>query len=88
MKQTLPLLELAKSLDLNVVGVSFHVGSGCYDAEVYASAVAAARLTFDQGAAVGYKFTLLDIGGGFPGSKNAKITFQEVSLLHEIIIPH
>lgn len=29
------LLEIAKELDLNVVGVSFHVGSGCGDPSAY-----------------------------------------------------
>ena len=28
---------------------------------------------------MGYNFTLLDIGGGFPGAPNAAITFEEVS---------
>ena len=30
-------------------------------------------------AQIGYKFTLLDIGGGFPGAPDAAITFEEVS---------
>ena len=28
---------------------------------------------------IGYNFTLLDIGGGFPGAPDAAITFEEVS---------
>ena len=28
---------------------------------------------------VGFKFTMLDIGGGFPGDSFAAITFEEVS---------
>lgn len=27
---------------------------------------------------VGYNFTLLDVGGGFPGEDSAKISFEEV----------
>ena len=34
------LLAIAKSLGLNVVGVSFHVGSGCRDAATYTEALA------------------------------------------------
>ena len=30
-------------------------------------------------AQIGYNFTLLDIGGGFPGAPDAAITFEEVS---------
>ena len=33
------LLRVAKQLGVQVVGVSFHVGSGCYDAQAYKAAV-------------------------------------------------
>ncbi|KAL1746362.1 pyridoxal-dependent decarboxylase [Schizophyllum fasciatum] len=59
------LLATARSLGLNVVGVSFHVGSGCYDPDVYADAIARAAAAFAMGREVGYEFDLLDIGGGF-----------------------
>jgi ornithine decarboxylase len=59
------LLARAKELNLNVVGVSFHVGSGCYDPSVYTDAVMRARTAFDMGTEAGYQFTLLDVGGGF-----------------------
>ena len=35
-------------------------------------------------AQIGYNFTLLDIGGGFPGAPDAAITFEEVG--YEVII--
>lgn len=60
------LLALARDLGLQVVGVSFHVGSGCQNVGVYADAIGRAREAFD--AAPSYGFTdmhLLDIGGGF-----------------------
>ncbi|KAI0077813.1 ornithine decarboxylase [Panus rudis PR-1116 ss-1] len=59
------LLAKAKELNLDVVGVSFHVGSGCYDPSAFADAVMRARAAFDMGKEAGYKFTLLDVGGGF-----------------------
>ena len=59
------LLELAKELDLNVVGVSFHVGSGASDPASFTQAVRDARNVFDQATAVGFDPKLLDIGGGF-----------------------
>ncbi|CAK5275771.1 unnamed protein product [Mycena citricolor] len=59
------LLAKAKELGLNVVGVSFHVGSGCSDPRAYSDAISRARAAFDMGAAVGYNFSLLDVGGGF-----------------------
>ncbi|WFD00093.1 ornithine decarboxylase [Malassezia yamatoensis] len=59
------LLAHAKELGLDVVGVSFHVGSGCTDPEAFRDAIVRARHAFDVGASLGYQFDLLDIGGGF-----------------------
>jgi len=59
------LLAKAKELGLNVVGVSFHVGSGCKDPSMYTDAIKRARTAFDSGEAIGFPFTLLDVGGGF-----------------------
>jgi len=59
------LLKKAQKLNLNVIGVSFHVGSGCYDSAVFADSIWRARQVFDLAKDVGYEFTLLDIGGGF-----------------------
>lgn len=73
------LLELAKEMQMEIVGVSFHVGSGCYDATAFRDAVQAARAVFDQAERVGYKLKLLDVGGGFPGSKSTGITFEQIA---------
>lgn len=62
------LLAKAKELGLDVVGVSFHVGSGCYDPTVYRDAIRRARAVFNIGKDVGFNFTLLDVGGGFEDS--------------------
>ncbi|TBU42795.1 ornithine decarboxylase [Dichomitus squalens] len=59
------LLAKARELKLDVIGVSFHVGSGCYDPSAFAEAVARARAAFDMGREAGYEFSLLDVGGGF-----------------------
>ncbi|KAF2221536.1 pyridoxal-dependent decarboxylase [Elsinoe ampelina] len=59
------LLALAKELDLDVVGVAFHVGSGASDPEAFLKAVRDARFVFDQAAALGYDLKTLDVGGGF-----------------------
>ena len=59
------LLAKAKELGLDVIGVSFHVGSGCYDPSVYSDAISRARSVFEMGKQVGYTFNLLDLGGGF-----------------------
>uniref|UniRef100_A0A1A9X3P6 ornithine decarboxylase n=1 Tax=Glossina brevipalpis TaxID=37001 RepID=A0A1A9X3P6_9MUSC len=72
------LMLLAKSLNLNVIGVSFHVGSGCKDFPAYERAIGIAKNLFLFGALLGYEMNLLDIGGGFPGSsdENFKISLN------------
>lgn len=77
--QTKSLLQMAMALGLNVVGVSFHVGSGCFDASAYSSAVQRARHVFDEAEQIGYHFRLLDIGGGFPGSESGPLAFKEIA---------
>jgi ornithine decarboxylase len=64
------LLLTAKSLDLTVIGVSFHVGSGCSDPNVFNSAITDARKVFEYGKEIGFNMSILDLGGGFQGSNN------------------
>ncbi|KAK9785259.1 hypothetical protein WJX73_007314 [Symbiochloris irregularis] len=68
-QETAHLLKAAKALNLAVVGVSFHVGSGASSATAWADAIALARGVFDTGLALGHHMKLLDIGGGFAGGK-------------------
>ena len=65
MENTLDLLTLAKKLELNVVGVAFHVGSGASDPSAFIKAVQDARAVFDQAATLGFDLHTLDVGGGF-----------------------
>jgi len=67
------LLKVAQSLGLHVVGVSFHVGSGCGDPQAFRRAILSAKMIFDVGANLGFSFHLLDIGGGYPGNKGTSI---------------
>lgn len=62
---TRSLLDLARELDLNIVGVSFHIGSGAADPKSFVKAVQDARLVFDEAAEVGFDLKVLDVGGGF-----------------------
>jgi ornithine decarboxylase len=61
------LLATAKALNLEVVGVSFHVGSACKNLAAFTTAIESARVIFDQAEDLGFKMELLDIGGGFTG---------------------
>jgi diaminopimelate decarboxylase len=66
------LLEIANTLSLNVVGISFHVGSGCKNNKQFENAIRDARTCFDIAKDVGFDFKILDIGGGFEDE-----TFEE-----------
>lgn len=57
---------------------SFHVGSGCQDPMAFVQALQHSRKLFYYAEVIGYNFTLLDIGGGFPGTKNVTLTFEQV----------
>jgi len=76
------LLQTARKLDLNVIGVSFHVGSGCYDENAFIDAVHRARFVFDQASELGFNLHLLDVGGGFSHSRNCDgITFEKIAAI-------
>lgn len=67
------LLRLARMMNLNVVGVSFHVGSGCQDPPVFSRAIHHARTLFDMAKDLGFEPYLLDLGGGYPGNKGTSL---------------
>ncbi|KEY67834.1 hypothetical protein S7711_04972 [Stachybotrys chartarum IBT 7711] len=68
MDTTENLLAVAKDLGLNVVGVSFHVGSGASDPIAFYKAVRDAHTVFQQAHEYGFTMRTLDVGGGFCGS--------------------
>ncbi|GAU94433.1 hypothetical protein RvY_06207-1 [Ramazzottius varieornatus] len=72
------LLAIAQDLALNVIGVSFHVGSVCANPAAYAQAIAWSREVFDHAETLGMKLKVLDLGGGYPGHKGDPINFQQV----------
>ncbi|XP_046938862.1 antizyme inhibitor 2 isoform X6 [Lynx rufus] len=72
------LLENAKRSHMEVVGVSFHVGTGCPDLQAYTQSIADARLVFEMGTELGHRMHILDLGGGFPGLEGAKVRFEEI----------
>ncbi|KAF9432216.1 hypothetical protein BGZ76_011097 [Entomortierella beljakovae] len=77
---TASLLATAQELELDVIGVSFHVGSGCFDANAFGEAVIRARRVFDQAKDYGFDFKFLDVGGGFPSAHVTEgITFEKVA---------
>jgi len=73
------LLVQAKSLNLDVVGISFHVGSGCKSPRSFAAAVSNAHSLFEEAEKIGYRFTYLDLGGGWPGTDDEGVKFSEIA---------
>ncbi|XP_073962288.1 ornithine decarboxylase 2-like [Choristoneura fumiferana] len=67
------LLKLAAALDLDVIGVSFHVGTDAREYDAYARAIALCRDVFAVAAKMGRRMRLVDIGGGFPGDTGTSI---------------
>lgn len=77
-----PIFNTAEACALNLVGVSFHVGSNCFGVESYADAIKSAASVFQRAEKHGFSFTVLDIGGGFPGiqtSNSPIVTFEDIS---------
>lgn len=74
------VLNVAKNMMLNVVGVSFHVGSNCHDTMTYHNSIKDAKQVFDIAARIGFTFNVLDIGGGFPGyEKEGDVSFEDIA---------
>jgi len=68
------LLEKAQELQLNVIGVSFHIGSGGSSAHAFGSALQRALQVWKLSTEFGFDFKILDIGGGFLASDS----FEEI----------
>ncbi|KAG1682270.1 Antizyme inhibitor 2 [Nymphon striatum] len=83
------LLEKAKHFGLNVVGVSFHVGTGCGDSNAYKRAISDSKWVFEEAKRYGYNMKLLDIGGGYPGDDSASVKFVDVArVINEALDTH
>ena len=57
------VLTTAKTLGLQVVGVSFHVGSMSSGHGAYRNAISTARDAFDMATEIGHKMKLVSCGG-------------------------
>lgn len=70
------LLRIARDLDMNVIGICFHVGTENRDPTVFKTALSLCHELFEEAKTIGYNFTFLDIGGGFLGDSSGY--FQKV----------
>ena len=73
------ILKCAAELKVAIVGVSYHVGSGCHDFSSYEKASSDALKIFEMGREYGFEMHLLDVGGGFRATENPLETLSEVA---------
>lgn len=67
------LLKVARRLDLDVIGISFHVGSGAKDVNAFDKAISEARTAWVYAKRLSFDMSLLDIGGGFEADSLPKM---------------
>lgn len=74
------LINLVKLLKLNLIGFSFHVGSGCKSVDSYYNAIAICKGACDIAIKHDIAITIIDIGGGFPGVNNGNdINIEQIA---------
>jgi ornithine decarboxylase len=78
LSQVEELLRIVKTLKLDVVGFSFHVGSGCSSADNFYDALHDCRKATDIAKDLGITITMIDIGGGFPGL-DVNVKFEDIA---------
>lgn len=77
-EQVEELLIITKTLKLNVIGFSFHVGSGCLSADSFYDAIGICREATNIAKKLDIAITMIDLGGGFPGL-DKEITFEAIA---------
>lgn len=75
------IIGFVKTLGLNLVGISFHIGSNCSSNGFYTKAIADSRKVFDIALEkYNINLNLLDLGGGFPGfDAETGLTFTDIA---------
>lgn len=79
LEQVEELLTIAKTLKLDVVGFSFHVGSGCSSAKSFYNAIKDCKTASEIAKTHGINISTIDLGGGFPGV-DLNIKFEDIAV--------
>ena len=72
------LIAQCQQYGMSLIGVSFHVGSGCFSSVAWIEALKLARQVFDTAAHYGFDMNLVDIGGGFPGVETGDLPLSVI----------
>jgi diaminopimelate decarboxylase len=78
LSQVEELLNIVKTLKLDITGFSFHVGSGCSSSDTFYNAINDCKQACDIAKKMGINISVIDIGGGFPGI-DRDIKFEDIS---------
>jgi ornithine decarboxylase len=73
------LVDKVREINLELIGVSFHCGSGQMTSKAFVDAIQNARMIMNYGIKLGFNMNLLDIGGGFPGNIGTEDYFSEIA---------
>lgn len=73
------LIQLCKDMKMNLIGISFHVGSGTQDYYIFERALTKVHELFGVAKEIGFDLNFVDIGGGFMG--------HDISLLDHYAAP-
>ena len=66
-------MQAAKERNVNVIGISFHVGSAATNPKAFEEGISAAKQAWELAEGIGFSMSVLDIGGGFSSSSFAQI---------------
>jgi ornithine decarboxylase len=83
----LELADYARDLGLQVIGLSFHVGSQCLQPMNWVNAIRACGDVFRAAAQRGHDFYFLDIGGGFPVGNYHDATIPTLEEIGALVMP-
>ncbi len=73
------IILIAKQFGIIIKGVSFHVGSGCEDPTVFRTALTDCKSVVDIAKKHEIDLEIIDIGGGFPGIDDVKVSFEAMA---------
>jgi ornithine decarboxylase len=83
----LEIAELAREKGLEVIGLSFHVGSQCLSPVNWVNAIRACGDVWREAQSRGFDFFFLDIGGGFPAGNYHDPSIPTLESIAELVNP-
>ena len=82
-KNIIKFFKTVKLLELDLVGISFHVGSRTTDINSYKNTLQDAYEVFNQAKEFNFNLSIIDIGGGFPSHDLPNMSLKKLGILLE-----